>query len=98
MINRDMRLYNFFTVGAPNAYGQATMPAKDAEPVGQVKMAIYETSQTAQDNINYKDCNYIGLTRAKVNDTYVIEYEGDRLKVLYINQKGRYTQVYMKLI
>lgn len=90
-----MKLYNYFTIGEPNAYGA---PQISAEPVGQIKLAIYTTSQGTQDNINYKDCNYIGLTHAKVNDTYVIDYEGERLKVLYVNNCGRYTQVYMKSI
>jgi hypothetical protein len=93
-----MKLYNYFTIGEPNAYGQPTLPAKDAEPIGQVKMAIYTTSQNIQDNINYKDCSYIGLTRTKVNDTYIIEFEGERLKVQYTQPRGRYTQVYLKKI
>ncbi len=98
MINADMRLYNFFTIGEPNAYGQPQMPAKDAEPVGQVKMAINTSSQGIQDNVNYKDCNYIGLTHAEVDDTYIIEYGNERLKVLYVNPKGRYKQVFLQTI
>lgn len=98
MINVDMRLYNYFTIGEPNEYGQAQMPSADAEPVGQVKMAIYTSSQATQDNINYKDCNYIALTKAKVKDTYIIEYGKERLKVLYVNPVGRYSQVYLKAL
>ena len=98
MINAEMKLYNFFTIGEANAYGQPQMPAKDAEPVGQIKMAINISSQGTQDNINYKDCNYIGLTYAEVKDTYIIEYGKERLKVLYINPKGRYKQVFLQTI
>lgn len=58
-------------------------------------MAINISSQNTTDNINYKDATYIGLTQAEVNDTYVIEYGEERLKVLYINPKGRLKQVYM---
>ena len=96
MFARDMKLYNYFTIGEPNAYGVPQMPSKDAEPVGQVKLAIYISSQSTQDNINYKDCNYIALTHAKVNDAYIIEKDGERLKVLYVQPTGRYTQVYLK--
>lgn len=95
MINADMRLYNYFTLGAKNAYGQQALPAEDAQPVGQIKMAINISSQSIQDNINYKNANYVGLTHAEVNDTYVIEYGNVRLKVLYINPRGRYTQVFL---
>lgn len=95
MINANMRLYNYFTLGEKNAYGQASVPDKDADPVGQIKMAINISSQSIQDNINYSGCNYIGLTRANVDDTYIIEYENERLKVLYVNPKGRMNQVFL---
>lgn len=95
MISTDMRHYNYFTLGPKNSYGQATIPAKDAAPAGQVKMAINITTQNIQDNINYKGCQYIGLTQANVDDTYIIEYENERLKVLYVNPKGRLKQVFM---
>ena len=93
MINTDMRLYNYFTFGEKDAYGQVRL---SEEPVGTVVMAINITSQTIGENIKYKDATYIGLTRdAKVDDTYVIEYEGQKLKVLYVNPKGRLKQVFM---
>ena len=95
MINADMRLYNYFTLGPKNAYGQVSIPAADAEPAGQVKMAINISSQSIQDNINYQGCQYVGLTRANVDDTYIIEYEKERLKVLYVNPKGRMKQVFL---
>lgn len=95
MINADMRLYDYSTIGEENAYGQAIMTES---PVGQIKMAIHLTSQSIQDNINYKDANYVGLTRANVDDTYVIHYGEEKLKVLYINPKGRLTQVFMSAI
>lgn len=98
MIGTDMRLYNYWTIGAKDAYGQALIPSKDAEPAGTVKMAINITSQATQDNINYKDCSYIGLTFDTVDDKYIIQYGDTRLKVLYVNTKGRYKQVFMQKI
>lgn len=95
MINNDMRLYNYFTLGELDAYGQPTL---SSDVQGQIKMAINISSQSIQDNIRYKDCSYVGLTHAKVDDTYVIEYGSERLKVLYVNPKGRYTQVFLKNI
>lgn len=93
MINTNMRFYNFFTFGEVDAYGQ---PQLSTEPQGTIKMAINITSQSTTGNINYKDATYLGLTTdAKVNDTYVIEYEGAKLKVLYTNPKGRLKQVFM---
>ena len=93
MIATDMRLYNYFTLGSEDEYGQPTLSKK---PVGTIKMAINITSQSIQDNINYKDSQYIGLTHAKVDDTYVIQYGNERLKVLYVNPKGRYNQVFLQ--
>lgn len=96
MINRNMRTYNYYTIGDNDAYGQ---PSMSEEPIGTIKLAIYTTSQTIQDNINYKDCSYIALTLdAKVNDTYVIEKDKELLKVLYVNSEGKYNQVFLKAI
>lgn len=93
MINAQMRLYNFFTLGADDGYG---MPQLSTEPVGKIKIAINIISQSIGDNIKYKNASYIGLTQdAKVDDAYVIEYEGQKLKVLYINPIGRYKQVFL---
>ena len=98
MINTNMRLYNYYQLGAVDEYGQQKLPAKDSEPLGTIKMAIEVTAQGVQDNINYKDANYVGLTNSNVDDTYIIVYEGKRLKVLYVNPKGRVKQVYLKEI
>lgn len=92
MINANMRFYDYFTFGADNAYGQ---PQLSQDPQGKIKMAINITSQSIQDNINYKNAQYIGLTNAAIDDTYVIQYGAERLKVLYSNPLGKYTQVFM---
>jgi len=99
MITADFRTYDYFTIGEKNAYGQPQLPAADATPNGTIKMAIYITSQSIQDNINYKNAAYIGLTQdANVSDTYIIQYENERLKVLYVQPKGRYKQVFMSAL
>ena len=90
-----MRIYNYFALGDDDGYGQ---PAISIEPKGTIKMSITITSQSVQDNINYEDCNYMGLTLAEVDDTYIIDKDGERLKVLYVNPMGRYKQVFMKAI
>lgn len=88
-----MRTYPYFTFGDNDGYGQ---PALSAEPVGEIKIAINITSQSIQDNINYKNAAYIGLTHDKaVNDSYVIQYGESKLKVLYVNPKGRLIQVFL---
>lgn len=94
MINRDMRIYNYFTFGEDNGYG---VPTLSSSPIGTILISIYTTSQSVQENINYTNAAYMGLTHdTNVNDTYVIEYEGKRLKVLYIQPKGKYKQVFME--
>ena len=95
MINTDMRTYNYFTFGELNEYGTEQL---SAEPVGTIKIAIYTTSQNLSNNINYANAQYIGLTHADVKDTFVIEYEKERLKVLYIQPNGKYKQVYLAKI
>ena len=94
MISTDMRLYDYFTFGDDDGYG---MPQLSTDPKGKIKMAINVSSQSTQDNILYKDCTYVGLTKdANVDDTYVILYGESKLKVLYINPKGRFKQVFLK--
>lgn len=97
MINTNMRIYDFYTLGEPDAYGQRVLP-ENPIPAGQVKISISLSNQTIQDNINYKDCNYIGLTSSLLDDTVIIQYGEERLKVLYVNPVGRYKQVFLKRI
>lgn len=92
MISTDMRIYPYYTLGEKNEYGELVTGDK---PEGTIRMALNISSQSVQDNINYQDCNYIGLTFANVDDTYIIENGNERLKVLYVNPKGRYNQVYL---
>lgn len=93
MINADMRLYDYFTYGE---YDEAGQRVESTEPTGQIKIAINVASQAIQDNINYTDCQYIGLTHNKnVNDKWLIDYNGIKLKVLYVNPRGRLVQVFM---
>lgn len=93
MINANMRLYDYFTIGENDAYGQ---PTASKEPIGKIKMAISISSQTVQDNILFQGCQYMGLTHdTGVNDTYVIQYGKERLKVLYVSPQGRLKQVFL---
>lgn len=93
MINLKMRTYNYFTLGGLDEYGQAKL-SEDVK--GTVKIAIYPTSQNVQQNILYLNSQYVGFTHDKnINDTYVLDYDGDKLKVLYINRLGRLYQVFL---
>lgn len=93
MIAAEMRLYSFSTLGNTDDYGQA----QATENVGFVRMAIYTNSQNAADNIMYKDASYIGFTQDKtIDDNYIINYGNERLKVLYVNPRGRIKQVFMQ--
>lgn len=93
MINSNFRTYNYFTFGDRDAYGQSKI-SKDVK--GTIKIAIYPTGQSVQQNILYHNAQYVGFTQdKKVNDTFVIDYEGVKLKVLYTNASGRYKQVFL---
>lgn len=103
MINAQMRTYDYYLYNdEPDIYGQFTLiKGEDGEPtvMGTIKLAINNTTTAIQDNIRYKDATYIGLTQDKhINDTYVIQYGEERLKVLYVNPQGRYRQVFMNSI
>lgn len=88
-----MKAYTFYTLGAENEYGQTIV---NDNPTGTIKMAIYTTSQAIQANALYLNASYVGITHdTNVNDTYIIEREDERLKVLYTQKDGRYTLVFM---
>ena len=94
MINANMKSYNYFTFGELDAYGQEQL---STEPVGTITISINLLSKTNADNIKYEDATYIGLTHnANIDNTYVIEYGAERLKVLYVIPFGRYKQVFLK--
>lgn len=87
-----MRKYDYYLYQEDNGYGQ---PALTEEIQGSIKMSIYTASQMIQDNINYKNAQYIGLTHAEVTDEFVIQFGEEKLKVLYVQPKGRFKQVFM---
>lgn len=94
MITTATRTYNYSALGENDEYG---IPALSDEPSGTIKMAIYVSSHSVQDNINYLDCNYVGLTTdTSVNDKMIIHFGSEKLKVLYVNPQGRYKQVFLK--
>lgn len=92
MINTQMRNYDYLTLGGNDAYGQ---PLLTEEVKGQVKMAIHLMSESLSDSSLYSGAQYVGLTLNAIDDTYVIKYGDERLKVLYINPEGRCKQVFM---
>lgn len=61
-------------------------------------MAINSISNSVTEDVRYKDATYLGLTNDWVDDSYVIEYGTEKLKVLYVMPKGRLKQVWMKNI
>lgn len=101
MINSNMRMYDYYLYDNNNEYGQRTLIVdENGEPIvqGQVKLSITTTSKSVQDNINYLNSSYIALTRDKqIDDTYVIQYGNERLKVLYATPT-RYRQVFLASI
>jgi hypothetical protein len=92
MINSLMRDYKYSLLGGLDEYGQP----QEAEANGTIKMSIALTSQRLNENSLYSGAQYNGLTLNKdINEKYIIHYGDERLKVLYTNAQGRYTQVFM---
>lgn len=99
MINVDMRLYDYIKIAKNEAYGQEYIPPAETPAEGKVKLSIFPTSTGTQENILYANCSYIGLTfDAEIDDKYVIQYGKERLKVMYIQPKGRFRQVFLKRV
>lgn len=96
MINAKFATYDYYTIGDLNEYGQAKI-SEDVK--GSVKMAIFPTSQSVQDNILYLNAQYMGLTHDQnINDTYVIQYGNIKLKVLYVSPTARLQQVFLSKV
>ena len=93
MINSRMRAYDYYLIGDDNGYGQITLIRDDeGKPVkqGEIKVSISTISQTIADDIRYSDSTYIGLSQDRnINNTYVIQYGNELLKVQYVNPDGR---------
>lgn len=99
MINSKMRNYDYYLLGEDNGYGQITaIRDEDLNPIkqGEIKISISSLTQAVIDDIRYSDATYIGLTQDRnINDTYLIQYENEILKVKYVNKDGRYVQVFL---
>lgn len=99
MIYSKMRQYDYWLISVNEEYGQEVMPAAEETAAGKVKLSIYPTSTGTQDNILYANCSYVGFTfDAEINDKYVIAYNTERLKVMYIQTAGRMRQVFLKRV
>lgn len=95
MINTRMKEYDYYLISDLNdEYGQ---PQTTPEAQGKIKISITTTSQSIQDNVNYKNAQYLGLTFDEVNDKYIIQYGEEKLKVLFVNS-GRYNQVFLQVM
>lgn len=92
MILRDMRDYPYTMLGAVDDYGQMTL---DGGATGTIRMAVYVASQNIGDSILYREAQYVGMTKDDVTDRHVIHYNGEKLKVLYVQPKGVFKQVFM---
>lgn len=96
MIKRDMRAYEYTLLGDTDAYGQPTL--LDGVQ-GTINMAIYVNAQAVGSSIIYAEADYIGLTNdAGISDKMLIDYEGQKLKVLYTQRKGRHIQAALKKV
>lgn len=96
MFNTELKDYDYLQYEEYGKYGQEQL---SDEVKGQIKMAIYTTNQSTQDNIRYKDATYVGITHNRdIDDTFVIQYGDEKLKVLYANKQGRFVIAFMKNI
>lgn len=92
MIARDMRLYDVYTIGAPDAFGQKAAPAYSRT----IKAALYERAQAVKDGIVFIEGDFIALTRSELTGADMIATGGEWYKVLYVQKRGTYNQAFLK--
>lgn len=87
-----MRNYDYYTFEENNSYGQPGLSTVK----GTIKIAINFVTEVIEESSLYSGAQYTGLTLdSTINDTYVIQYGEEKLKVLYVNPAGRYKQVFL---
>jgi hypothetical protein len=93
MLATQMREYSYSRlIDEVDEYGQP----QTIEAEGVVKMAINFASEQVTANNLYSGASYVGFTLNKeVDETYIIQYKENKLKVTYANNLGRYNQVYL---
>lgn len=93
MINLQMKNYDYFTYLETNDdYGQPVL----SKVVKQIKMSINLLSEQITESPLYSKAQYVGLTLSRgIDDKCIILFGEERLKVLYANKIGRYTQVFL---
>jgi hypothetical protein len=87
-----MRNYEYCTYGELDAYGMPSV--SDAK--GTIKIALEIASQEVNESVKYSGCTYIGFTHADIDDTYIIKTDDADLKVMYVNPRGRFKQVFLR--
>lgn len=92
-INSKMAYYDVYSYGKNDSYGQ---PSLSELPVGKTKMSVSVANQSVKDSIAYSGTSYVGLTHDTLDDTCVLDYEGEMLKVQYVNPHGKLSQVYLE--
>lgn len=94
MIEAGMREYTLLMIPEDrDKYGER------AEPVdaGTVRISISLYAQSRADNVNYKDCQYVGVTYNRaITDAHIIQYGEKRLKVKLVNPCGRMVQLILE--
>lgn len=93
MINAKMRAYDYYLYNEKNTHGQTVL---NKELQGKIKISINTFSQNVQNNILYQNAQFMGITHDKnIDDKYAIKFGDILLKVLYVNDIGRYKIVFM---
>ena len=91
MINAQMKKYTYEKFGGLDDYGQPALSAA----AGSIKMSINLTNETLNENALYSGAQYVGLTMANIDASYIIHFGNEKLKVLYVTPSGRYKQVFL---
>ena len=94
MIETGMRVYPLWLIPEDkDRYRERVEPVE----AGTARLSISLYAQSVADNVNYKDCQYIGLTNDRtITESHLIQYGNKRLKVKLVSPSGRMIQLILE--
>lgn len=92
LFNRATSKYNVLKSEGKDEYA-CNLPYAPTGEVVEGTLGIY--SHTQVEDIRYSHADYIMLTKDEVTDDMILERDGSKYKVEFVNPYGRLKQVYL---
>lgn len=92
MISRELIKATLITYDGIDEYGQEGINPINQTPI-EITFGIYKHQPT--EDIRFQNVEYVGLTKASVNDSQAIKIGDKEYKIQFVNPFGRYKEVFM---